>query len=100
MADEIVNRVASSPLVSVDLGDYRDPGERVLLDIKDQLHMGMILREKDFREYIASNDWSVYQGKHVAVTCSADAIVPELGMDDDGHDARTSRIDPCFWRSG
>ena len=35
-----------------------------------------MLREKDFREFIKTQDWSQYTGKNVAVICSADAIVP------------------------
>src|SRR4051812_25294993 len=74
--NEIVNRVASSALVSFDLEEYYQQGDRVLLDIKDQLFQGLILKEKDFRNYIKNNDWSQYQNKFVAITCSADAVVP------------------------
>lgn len=74
--NEIVNRVASSGLISFDLEDYYDKGDRVLYDIKDNLFQGMILREKDFREFIKNYDWSVYKDKNVAITCTADAIVP------------------------
>ena len=73
---EIVNRVASSSLVTFDLEQHYTPGERVLLDIKDQLYQGLILKEKDFREFIKSNDWSQYKNKFVAITCSEDAIIP------------------------
>ena len=75
-AQEIVNRVATSGLISFDLEQIYPEGERVLLDIKDQLYQGMILREKDFRDYVKNNDWSQYSGKNVAVTCSEDAIIP------------------------
>jgi hypothetical protein len=74
--DEIINKVATSSLVTFDLEDYYSPGDRVLLDIKDQLYQGLILKERDFRTYIKMHDWSVYRGKYVAITCSADAIVP------------------------
>lgn len=74
--NEIVNRVASSPLKVFDLEELYVPGQRVLLDIRDQLFQGMILKEKTFREYIRSHDWSQYEGKFVAITCSEDAIVP------------------------
>jgi hypothetical protein len=76
MENEIINRVAQSPLVTFDLEKLYVPGERVLVDIKDQLFQEMILKEKDFRDYIKSTDWSAYKNKFVAITCSADAIVP------------------------
>ena len=76
MEKEIVNRVAQSPLKTINLEDLYVDGERVLIDIKDNLHEGLILREKDFRAFVKNHDWSKYQDKHVAVYCSADAIVP------------------------
>ena len=74
--ENIVNRVAQSGLVSVDLAEFYPAGDRVVYDIKDNLFHGLILREKDFREFVKEHDWSFYTGKHVAVTCSTDAIVP------------------------
>lgn len=74
--DEIVNRVAKSPLVSIDLEDYLHSGEYVIFDLKETLFEGLILREKDFRAFLKENDWSVYQGKNVGLICTADAIVP------------------------
>jgi len=76
MAEEIINWVNQSGLTQIDLEDLRIPGERVFIDIKDQLFQGIALREKDFREFIAGHDWSNYVGKHVAVGCSEDAIIP------------------------
>lgn len=73
---EIINRVSSSALVTFDLEEYYTPGERVVIDIKDQLFQGLILREKDFREYIKQHGWSEYKNKFIAIQCSADAIVP------------------------
>lgn len=74
--EEIVNRVANSPLISVDLEEFMDSGEKVVFDIKDVLFEGVILREKDFRTFLKDNDWSSYASKNVGLTCSADAIVP------------------------
>ena len=74
--NEIINRVASSALVTFDIEEFYTPGERIVLDIKDQLYHGLVLKEKDFRDYIKSTDWSFYTNKLVAITCSADAIVP------------------------
>ena len=73
---EIVNRVLNSPLITFDLEEYHQPGERVLFDLKDQLFQGLILREKDLRDFVKTNDWSAYTNKFVAITCSADAIIP------------------------
>jgi len=76
MEKEIVNRVSSSSLVSIDLEGFYTPGERVLFDMKDCLFEGMILREKDFRDFIKAHNWSQYQGKLVAITSSVEAIIP------------------------
>jgi len=74
--EEIVNRVAKSPLISLDLEDYLQKGDKVTFDLKEVLFQGMILREKDLREFLKTNDWSDYEGKHVGLICSVDAIVP------------------------
>jgi hypothetical protein len=74
--DQITNRVAGSSLVTFDLEDYFVSGERVLIDIKDQLYQGLILKEKDFRDFIKRTRWEEFQGKFVAIHCSVDAIVP------------------------
>ena len=47
-----------------------------MFDIKELLFQGLVLREKDFREFIKNEDWNKYKDKYVALTCSADAIVP------------------------
>lgn len=74
--ENIVNKVAQSGLVTFDPASLYPAGERVLYDIKDNLFQGLMLREKDFREFIKQHDWEQYQDKFVAVFCSADAIVP------------------------
>src|SRR5690606_4009961 len=74
---EILNRVKNSGIVTLDLEDFLpQPNQLVGLDIKDQLWQGLVLKEKDFRAYIAETDWSEYKGKIVHLYCSADAIVP------------------------
>jgi hypothetical protein len=73
---EIINKVANSGLVTLDIADYYVKGERVLYDLKQNLFMEAILREKDFREFLKQNDWSFYKDKHVAITCSVDTIIP------------------------
>ncbi|WP_299212855.1 DUF2480 family protein [uncultured Aquimarina sp.] len=77
MAEEIINRVANNKnLITFDLEEYYPNGERVLFDIKDWLFEGFMLREKDFRKYVSDHDWSQYQNKYVALSCSTDAIIP------------------------
>jgi len=76
MADEIINRVANSQLVTIDLEDYYPEGKRFLFDIKDWLFEGLVLREKEFRSYVKQHDWLQYQDRYMAVTCSIDAIIP------------------------
>ncbi|MEN0053190.1 MAG: DUF2480 family protein [Mucilaginibacter sp.] len=74
--ENIVNKVAQSGLVTLDPSAFYPAGERVIYDIKENLFHGLILREKDFREFAKEHDWSQYQDKNVGITCSADAIVP------------------------
>jgi hypothetical protein len=76
MSDEIVNKVSQSGLITIDLETVFPEGERVVFDIKDCLVEGLLLREKDFRAFIKSNDWTVYKAKYVALFCSSDAIIP------------------------
>ena len=76
MENEIVNKVSQSGLVTIDLEEFYPQGERVLFDIKDHLFQGLILREKDFREFIRNEDWNKYKDKYIALVCTADAIVP------------------------
>ncbi len=77
MAEEIINRVANSKLKVIDLEDFYPKGKRVLFDITDWLLEGLVLREKDFREFVYKHDWSQYQDCYVALHCSTDAIVPD-----------------------
>ncbi len=74
--EEIVNKVAASGLETINLEDYFPQGETSVFDMKDHLFMGMILKEKDFRAALQGTDWEIYRDKNVAITCSADAIIP------------------------
>ena len=76
MSDKIVNRVANSGLVNFDLEAYYPKGQRQLIDLKDWLFEGLILKEKDFRQAVKDYDWVQHQDQYVAIDCSADAIVP------------------------
>lgn len=76
MSEPFINKVAESGLITLDLEKYYPRGETALFDMKDHLFMGMILKEKDFREALKTLDWSKYKDKEVALFCSADAIIP------------------------
>lgn len=76
MAEEIINRIANSKLINIDLEEFYLNGDRILFDIKDWLFEGIILKEKDFREFVILHDWSQYKDSYVALTCSEDAIIP------------------------
>lgn len=76
MNDPIINKVAESGLITLDLEQYYPTGGTAVFDMKDHLFMGLILKEKDFREALKNLDWSVYKDKNVSVTCSVDAIIP------------------------
>jgi hypothetical protein len=76
MNEPIINKVAESGLITIDLEKFMPEGEVVVFDLKEYLFMGLILKEKDFREALKNMDWNVFQDKYVAITCSADAIIP------------------------
>lgn len=76
MADEIVNRVANSKLITIDLETWYPQGDRVLLDISPWLHEGLVLRETEFRSYVNGHNWQQYTGAFLALHCSTEAIIP------------------------
>jgi len=76
MAEEIINKVASSGIITIDLEEYYPKEEIVAFDIKPYLFRELILKEKDFREALQKTDWIKYENKIVAVICSVDAIIP------------------------
>lgn len=73
---EIVNKVANSGIITLDLEEMIPDLPVSIVDVKDQLFQGLILREKDFREFVKTHDWSAYAGHRVVVYCSTDAIIP------------------------
>ncbi|SDZ77150.1 Protein of unknown function [Arachidicoccus rhizosphaerae] len=76
MEDVIVNKVAESGIITIDLEDFYPKGDIIGIDMKEWLFMEMLLKEKPFRESLKNNDWSVYKGRLVAIYCSTDAIIP------------------------
>ena len=76
MEEIFVNKVAESGLISFDLEEYYPKGSIKVFDLKEYLFMGLILKEKDFRAALQTTDWTIFQDADVAITCSADAIIP------------------------
>jgi len=76
MEQELVNRIANSPLITLDMEHYAPSLNYALFDIKDYLFHGLILKEKDFRQALKDFDWSRLEGKDVLVFCSNDSIIP------------------------
>jgi hypothetical protein len=76
MNESLINKVAESGLITIDLEKFYPKTETAVFDLKNYLFMGLILKEKDFREALKKTDWSVYQHKNIALTCTADAIIP------------------------
>ncbi len=74
--ETIINKVAESGIVTLDLAPFI-PGDTIAaFDIRPFLFREMILREKDYRAALAEYDWQQFSGRHVAIYCTADAIVP------------------------
>ncbi len=76
MADVFVNKVAESGIITLNPEDFFSKDDIVVFDLKDHLFMGLILKEKEFRQSLKELDLTVYKGKNVAITCSADAVIP------------------------
>ena len=76
MPEEIINKVANSKLITLNLEDYYPKGNRLVFDIKDWLFEEIILKEKDFRDHVANHDWSQYKNTYIALNCSSEAIIP------------------------
>jgi len=76
MSEPIINKVAESGLITLNLEEYYPREEILLFDLKPFLFMEMILKEKDFRQALQELEWSPYSDKIVAVTCTADAVIP------------------------
>lgn len=76
MADEIVNRVANSKLITIDLEAWYPEGDRIHFDISPWLLEGLVLKESDFRDFVEKHPWQQYVGSYLALYCSTDAIIP------------------------
>jgi Protein of unknown function (DUF2480) len=76
MAEEIINKVSQSALLTLDLEEFFPKDNIRIFDLKPFLFMGLILKEKDFRAALFTTDWAVYKDKIVGVYCSADAVIP------------------------
>ena len=76
MADTIVNRIAESALITFDLEDLYQIGERKSIDLSQWLYEGLILKEKEYRAHLNAHEWSTYQDQFISLHCSTEAILP------------------------
>ncbi len=74
---ELINRVANSGLITLNLEHDFPIDEIDVFDVKDYLFHGLILKEKDFRIALKEYDWEQHNQHHLCVICSADAIIPQ-----------------------
>ena len=74
--EEIVNKVAKSPLITLDLEEFYPEGKRIMFDLKDFLFQELILKEKDFRDQLKNHNWEQYKDAYVVLNCTSDAIIP------------------------
>ncbi len=73
---DIVNKIKDSGLIQLDMADFKPSVPILGIDLTEQLWQGLVLREKDFRSWISTQDWSVYENTAVYLFCSSDAIIP------------------------
>jgi len=73
---EIVNKVAKSGLITLDMKTFKGSQNRRIIDIKNWLYKGMVLKEKKFREHLKEENWEQYKDAFVALHCSTDTIIP------------------------
>ena len=76
MKESIVNKVAKSPIVTIDLEDFKTKGIKTFVDIAEWLEEGLVLREKEFRNLLKNHDWLQYTNQYVALGCSSEIILP------------------------
>ena len=76
MGETIINKVSESGLITLDLEKYYPKEETAIFDLKEFLFMGLILKEKEFREALKNFDWEIYSNKNAGLVCTADAIIP------------------------
>lgn len=76
MTNEIINKVAESGIITLNLEEFYPKEAIKTFDLKNFLFMELILKEKDYRAALQNQNWSDYENTNVCITCSTDAIVP------------------------
>ncbi len=72
---KLVNRVASSGLITFKPEEFFPPEPIVVFDLKDFLFQGLLLKEKDFRLALKDHNWQQYEGKYITVHCSTNGPI-------------------------
>jgi hypothetical protein len=73
---EIKNKIKDSGIIQLDLADFKPKMELMGIDLSERLYQGLILKEKDFRNWLKEHDWTQYENHAVFIFCSVDAIIP------------------------
>lgn len=76
MEQPILNKVAQSGIITINLESYYPNFRVVGFDMSAYLWHGMVLKEKEFRAQLLTVDWEAYQGAVVHVYCATDALIP------------------------
>tara|TARA_Y100000768_G_C23848877_1_gene619945 strand:+ start:295 stop:801 length:507 start_codon:yes stop_codon:yes gene_type:complete len=72
---EIINKVKSLDVVTIDVKDFYLLGKREQIDLSDYLEDGILI-EKKFRKKLMDYDWSIYKDKYVNVFIEKNQIIP------------------------
>lgn len=75
--DPIVNRVANSGLITLDLQSIVDDIPFVQMDLRPVLWQGLVLREKDLKDFLQQWDSSQHSSGVIWIDLPEDVIVPQ-----------------------
>lgn len=76
MENKVQNKINSGQIVTIDLEEYYPKEQQHIIDLKDNLWQELVLKEKDFRDFVKNHNWSLYKDTYVGVHCSVDVIIP------------------------
>ncbi|WP_268036101.1 DUF2480 family protein [Algoriphagus sp. PAP.12] len=75
-SEELIRDPANRGLLSIDLLDFFPSLKVIELDVSSLFYLGLIAKEKEFKEELAKLDPTSFKQQAVALICSADTIIP------------------------